>query len=60
RLEFRNVGYKEKVLQVHASDNLTIQLEERVMLLDEVVVRGDNEKTYVIGSPKRPRGIPGT
>ncbi|MBC6410783.1 MAG: carboxypeptidase-like regulatory domain-containing protein [Ekhidna sp.] len=35
-LEFRNVGCKEKVLQVHSSDNLTIQLEEKVMLLDEV------------------------
>ena len=57
RLEFRNVGYEEKVLQVHSSDNLTVQLEERVMLLDAVIVRGDNEKTYVIGSPKRPRGI---
>ena len=57
RLEFRNVGYKEKVLQVHSSDNLTVQLEERVMLLDEVIVKGDNEKIYVIGSPKRPRGI---
>jgi len=57
RLEFRNVGYKEKVLQVHSSDNLTVQLEERVMLLDEVIVRGDNEKIYIIGSPKRPRGI---
>ena len=57
RLEFRNVGYKEKVLQVHSSDNLTIQLEEKVMRLDEVIVRGDNEKTYVIGSPKRRRGL---
>jgi len=59
RLEFRNVGYKEKVLQVHSLDNLTVQLEERVMLLDEVIVRGDNEKIYITGSPKRPRGIEG-
>ena len=51
RLNFCNVGYQEKVLQVHSSDNLAIQLKKKV------IVRGDNEKIYAIGSPKSPRRI---
>lgn len=60
-LEFRNVGYEKKVLPIHSSKRLTIQLEEKIVVLDEVVIEKEHNisKVYNIGSQGKSKGIVG-
>ena len=59
RLECRNVGYKTVFFTSSKPENNEIQLQEKIIELNEVLVIPDKTEVRYLGSPKRPRGIEG-
>ena len=53
-----NVGYERKEITVDsATHNLKVELEEKIVMLNEVVVTNSKAKPKSIGSPKNPKGL---
>ena len=59
RLECRNVGYKTVFFTSSKPENNEIQLQEKIIELNEILVIPDEAEVRYLGSPKRPRGIEG-
>lgn len=58
-LECRNVGFKTAFFIISKPENNEIQLHEKVIELNEVLVITDKAEVRYIGSPKKTRGIDG-
>ena len=55
-LMFSNVGYNTKQVEIAAKQHLKIILEEKITVLNEIVVQVDPLAYKYIGSPKKERG----
>lgn len=58
-LEFKSMGYKTGIFEISKIENNNIQLQEKIVQLNEVSVTSNKIETQYIGSPKRPKGITG-
>ena len=56
-LKFSNVGYETKEVYLSTGDTAIIFLEEKIIHLEEVVVRAEALEYQHIGSPKNRKGI---
>ena len=58
-ISVNNVGYFTKTISLDSTPNfLNIYLKEKIVILDEVVVRAEeNRPSIYLGSPKNPKGI---